>query len=255
MLTDHKFVVIWELIFSILCCWNMLTVPLMLAFPKVYERIPNKYAGVEISLELMWVISIIQKCLTAEPPRTVTFRAIVAEYARSGMLFIDVIANAAVLSLLLAGRKDVSPFFGLLRFFHWQAMFYPFQFYFDHYSKATKVKKKGIMGVIQVFVFILILDHFLACMWIILGGRDPEGESTWLFANGMPPKDEKPFQIWATAFYWVFEVLSTVGYGDFGYGSTVEYWFTIMLEFMGVIFNAVLIGTVTGVTKGDLNFD
>lgn len=28
-----------------------------------------------------------------------------------------------------------------------------------------------------------------------------------------------------------------------------------MLEFMGVIFNAVVIGTVTGVTKGDLNFD
>jgi hypothetical protein len=172
---SQKFVIFWELIFSLLCCWNMLTVPLMIAFSQNYQDIPQKFTAIEIFLELLWVISIIQRCLTAEPPRTVTIGEIVRDYARSGYLFIDVIATGAILILLLMNRKDISPFFGLLRFFHWQALFFPFQFYFDHYSKATKIKKQNLMRVVEVFVFILILDHFLACMWIILGGRDIEG--------------------------------------------------------------------------------
>ena len=104
-------------------------------------------------------------------------------------------------------------------------------------------------------MYILVLDHFLACLWIVLGGRDKEGGTTWLFANRVPDKKVSPVKVWATAFYWVFEVISTVGYGDFSYKSNAEYLFAVMLEFIGVIFNAVLVGTVMGVTAGDLNFD
>lgn len=111
------------------------------------------------------------------------------------------------------------------------------------------------MALLQLLVFTMVLDHFMACLWIILGGRDPEGATTWLFAMEMPEKAEQPIRIWANAFYWVFEVISTVGYGDFSYSSNLEYSFAILLEFFGLMFNAILIGTVAGVTSGDLSFE
>jgi hypothetical protein len=61
--------------------------------------------------------------------------------------------------------------------------------------------------------------------------------------------------MWCTSFYWVFEVISTAGYGDFSYYSNLEYLFAILLEFSGVTFNAILVGTVSGVFDGDLNFE
>lgn len=66
----------------------------------------------------------------------------------------------------------------------------------------------------------LILGHFMACMWILLGQIDKEG--SWLFANDMPTPREDKSMVWATAFYWIFEVFSTVGYGDFSYSTSPE---------------------------------
>jgi CRP-like cAMP-binding protein len=248
-------VIIWELIFSFVVMFNMFTVPLMLAFPKVSEKVSAQYLWLELILEIMWVLQIIQMCITADPPRTTTLNAIISKYAKSGMLFLDVIATVPSIILLIMRMRSVGKYFMLIRYAHAPQFFYPFQLYFDKVSKATKVKKQRLMALVQVFVFILVLDHFMACVWIILGGRDPEGGTTWLFANDMPDKTEHPIRVWATAFYWVFEVISTVGYGDFAYSSSPEYLFAILLEFIGVIFNAILVGTVMGVTSGDLNFD
>lgn len=86
----------------------------------------------------------------------------------------------------------------------------------------------------------------MACMWIILGTQDPEGGTSWIYANDMPlPQDDMSF-VWATAFYWIFEVFTTVGYGDFSYGTNLEYLFALLSEFIGVSFNSILIASLTG---------
>lgn len=36
-------------------------------------------------------------------------------------------------------------------------------------------------------------------------------------------------------FYWVFTIITTVGYGDFTGGTTIEYLITIAIEFIGII--------------------
>jgi hypothetical protein len=40
--------------------------------------------------------------------------------------------------------------------------------------------------------------------------------------------------------YWVFEVITTCGYGDFHGGTTVEYLLSILIEFSGIIVFTVL---------------
>ena len=37
------------------------------------------------------------------------------------------------------------------------------------------------------------------------------------------------------SYYWVFEVFSTVGYGDFAGGTKFEYLITLTLEFSGLL--------------------
>ena len=37
------------------------------------------------------------------------------------------------------------------------------------------------------------------------------------------------------AYYWVFEVFSTVGYGDFAGGTKYEYLVSLILEFSGLL--------------------
>jgi len=37
------------------------------------------------------------------------------------------------------------------------------------------------------------------------------------------------------AYYWVFTVFSTVGYGDFAGGNKLEYLITLLFEFTGLL--------------------
>ena len=57
------------------------------------------------------------------------------------------------------------------------------------------------------------------------------------------------------AFYWIFEVITTVGYGDY-YGTTsYEYIFSIIIEFMGLTFFSFLMGSINGIFSASDNFE
>ena len=48
-------------------------------------------------------------------------------------------------------------------------------------------------------------------------------------------------------FYWAFQTLTTVGYGDFGAYNHYEIWVTIFWMMFGVIFYSTVVGTLTSV--------
>jgi hypothetical protein len=93
---------------------------------------------------------------------------------------------------------------------------------------------------------VLIFGHFMACIWIVLGRLDDDNQVSWLFGNNMPaPEDDRSF-VWATSFYWIFEVFSTVGYGDFAYSTKLEMFFALLCMFTGVAFNSILLTLLAG---------
>lgn len=57
------------------------------------------------------------------------------------------------------------------------------------------------------------------------------------------------------AFYWIFEVITTVGYGDYSGATSEEYIFSIILEFMGLTFFSFLMGSINGIFNTSDNFD
>jgi hypothetical protein len=111
------------------------------------------------------------------------------------------------------------------------------------------------MALAQVFVGVLILAHVCACGWIIIGKTDKIGGTTWLYANDFPPvRGNESFIFWFS-YYWIFEVFTTVGYGDYSGGTNLEWWYSIFLEFFGVAFNSILIGVMSGVFDDNSGYD
>lgn len=98
-----------------------------------------------------------------------TMNEALTAYMRSGMFFLDIIATAPSFTLLCFYKRNVSKFFMLIRFSHWPEIFFPFQYVIDRFSTMAPVKKAKYMSLAKVFIFVLILGHFSACMWILLG--------------------------------------------------------------------------------------
>ena len=76
---------------------------------------------------------------------------------------------------------------------------------------------------------------------------------SWIYKY---PFYEKNYtSIYIFAFYWIFEVITTVGYGDY-YGETqAEYIFSVGLEFLGLVFFSFLMGSITSIFGTSDNFD
>ena len=103
------------------------------------------------------------------------------------------------------------------------------------------------------------ITHICACIWIYFGKlHDCEGviepcNQTWIYANGFDGKPEHTIYIFS--FYWIFEVITTVGYGDYSGATTEEFIFSIALEFMGLTFFSFLMGSISDLFDTDNNFE
>ena len=112
-------------------------------------------------------------------------------------------------------------------------------------------------------------SHINACIWIYLGGLDPckadpslpfsednyEAGCTasWIFANDF---EQEPYvKQYIFSLYWIFEVITTVGYGDYSGATTIEHIFSIVLEFIGLTFFSFLMGSITSIFNTSDNFD
>ncbi len=89
----------------------------------------------------------------------------------------------------------------------------------------------------------MILIHYLGCAWIFLGSsrfEDYEADQLpWTLANedfhGM---DNISLIIFSN--YWICTVVTTLGYGDYTGGTSLEYTFSICVAFFGFVIYAVL---------------
>mmetsp|Transcript_36378 Transcript_36378/g.55849 ORF Transcript_36378/g.55849 Transcript_36378/m.55849 type:complete len:125 (-) Transcript_36378:1062-1436(-) len=103
----------------------------------------------------------------------------------------------------------------------------------------------------------------MACAWIFLGKSqqclDEAGAEiadcakSWVYDGEFA--DESNSTQYIFAFYWIFEVITTVGYGDYSGSTSEEYIFSIALEFMGLTFFSFLMGSINGIFNTSDNFD
>lgn len=89
----------------------------------------------------------------------------------------------------------------------------------------------------------MILLHYLSFLWIWIGGDFfidyEEGYLPWQKANS-DFEFMTIYQLYIFSVYWVCTVITTVGYGDYAGGTTLELSVTIFLEFLGLVVFSVL---------------
>jgi hypothetical protein len=95
----------------------------------------------------------------------------------------------------------------------------------------------------------LILVHWFASLFVYIGLTDSnlekeEQRMSWASVPDSPVYGKPWHYSHIFAYYWVFEVVSTVGYGEFSGSTNSEMWFTLIIEFMGVVFVAMLLGFI-----------
>ena len=147
-----------------------------------------------------------------------------------------------------------------LRFAHIGEMFTPFKKLIDCLMEGTIAKKRSDMfQLIVLFSAALLFGHIMACSWIALGTQS----DGWITMMQISPLDDggdaqfkeyEPQQIYIFSLYWVFTVLTTVGYGDYAGQNSAEFIFSICLEFCGLTFFALLTGLITPLVTPEIDF-
>ena len=88
-----------------------------------------------------------------------------------------------------------------------------------------------------------------------------EERESWVYNNSLYGEDadgnaytKDNASLYVFAYYWVFTTLTTVGYGDYAGGTTSEYLVTLVFEFIGFCYNAVLISVMSSFFASEANF-
>ena len=114
-----------------------------------------------------------------------------------------------------------------------------------------------------MFFAFFTLGHLAACIWLYIGGLDEmkpaEERESWIYTNDLTGEGvgnlPSPAAAYVFSLYWVFETFTTVGYGDYTGGTSVEYGLTLVFEFIGFCYNAVLISIMTSFFSNQYTFE
>lgn len=206
----------------------------------------DKFLWVVWLNDISWCIEILVSFFVASD-NDKTFKDTSLNYLK-GFFVLDVLAT---LPPMITNQKIMAVnMLKFLRFSHLFEMFEPFEKMINCCCASKKAKQRGDMHqLIVVFSASLLFGHIASCLWIAIG----TSENGWLtllqtasLDDGGDPqfKEYGPEEVYVFALYWVFTVLTTVGYGDYAGYSSSEFVFTIGLEFCGLTFFALLTGLI-----------
>jgi hypothetical protein len=99
------------------------------------------------------------------------------------------------------------------------------------------------MAKFELFSFFLI--HLVSCFWFMLASLEEDIHLTWVGHRGIV--DESPIVHYVHAFYWAFQTITTVGYGDFTVTTTGEYLMSLLWIFLGVWSYQFIISLVSNI--------
>ena len=118
------------------------------------------------------------------------------------------------------------------------------------------------MDFVKLELSVILLTHIMACIWIEIGRLDDKSWVSVFIAAQRIDRDDDSLtsfnyykEIYANAFYFILTTITTVGYGDISGSTTVEYLFSMCVEFIGLTFFSFLTGTISVMFSGDQSFE
>ena len=222
--------------------------------------------NIEFAWDSFWLLEIGLNFLK----RTNEFREL-NEIIRNYLSFyfwFDLIGTAPC---LFDGENYHTYYLKLFRFVHIYRLRMPIEYIMKFLlTKYSKKRQHDLTSFTILILYVVYSSHINCCIWLDLGAREAcevnevheqnaaDGHSgtcqtSWRYMDDFYQKQISSQYIFA--FYWIFEVITTVGYGDYVGNTSQEYLFSILLEFMGLTFFSFLMGSINGIFSTKDNFD
>ena len=92
---------------------------------------------------------------------------------------------------------------------------------------------------------VIVLTHFVACIWYFSSKLDDFGPDTWVVRYGL--QDKTKGELYFYSYYWAITTLTTVGFGDISGGTDAERLIAMMWMMVGVMFYSLTVGSISSV--------
>ena len=146
----------------------------------------------------------------------------------------------------------------MIRYYQTHLIVYPVEVIMDLFCNYQKRKKSNIIIFIDYLLKIFAMAHQLCCVWIYIGSDKfadyEDGKPSWTVANS-DFHDASQTSIYVFSYYWIFTVITTVGYGDYTGGNSLELSYSMGLEFTGLMTFSVLMLALGRVIGAQYSFD
>lgn len=125
-----------------------------------------------------------------------------------------------------------------LRLYQVQLLHYPCEILVNCLYRERDTRQRYVITYASSTVCkVLMLLHYLAIVWLWIGSDSfltyEAGYLPWNFAIS-DFEGYSGYKLYVFSVYWVCTVVTTVGYGDYAGGTTLELLYTILLEFLGL---------------------
>ena len=108
--------------------------------------------------------------------------------------------------------------------------------------EAFNWSNPGALRVVKFLVSILLLMHWLACIWFFSAFASGFPADSWAARANIV--DSGPVAQYIRSIYWTITTMTTVGYGDITPARSAEYVLSAVIMLMGASLYAFIIGSI-----------
>ena len=165
---------------------------------------------------------------------------------------IDVISTFPT---MISNHSSKLMFLRLFHIIHFSKMSFMLDSFLEVLIHHSTILRKKANVSIRISYLILLGVHFCVILWLLVGTRQATSHNSipWIKKN-LEIESYDNYQQYVLSIYWIFTLVTTVGYGDFYGSTTLEYLITILFEFGGFILLAGVFWLMVQLLERDYDF-
>ena len=106
---------------------------------------------------------------------------------------------------------------------------------------------------LKLSLFGCFLIHLFSCIWYLAAKMDGLNDDTWVVRKDLVSAGTT--LLYFESAYWAVQVLTTVGYGDFGAATVPEYVINLIWMLVGVGYYQIVFGQIISIITADSSND